>query len=117
MYLTTTIPYILYIVNVLSRFMNYAKESHFKEVKKVLRYVKGTLNYGIKFHRSKNFKLQDYSDSDWLGFLDDMKSTSDYYFSYGSGIFSWSSKKKSWHNQQLNQSLLQPQQLLIMSCG
>ena len=94
MYLTTTRPDILYTVNVLSRFMNCAKKSHFKGAKRVLRYVKGTLNYGIKFCRSENFKLQGYSDSDWAGSLDDMKSTSGYCFSFGTGIFSWSSKKQ-----------------------
>ncbi|PNX60132.1 putative copia-type protein, partial [Trifolium pratense] len=74
--------------------MNCAKESHFKAAKRVLRYVKGTINYGIKFCRSQNFKLQGYSDSDWAGSLDDMKSTSGYCFSSGSGIFSWCSKKQ-----------------------
>ncbi|XP_024626555.1 uncharacterized mitochondrial protein AtMg00810-like [Medicago truncatula] len=85
MYLTTTRSDILYDVNVLSRFMNCAKESLFKGAKRVLRYVKGTLNFGIKLCRSENFKLRGYSDSDW-----DMKSTSGYCFSYGTGIFSWS---------------------------
>jgi hypothetical protein len=94
MYLTATRPDILYAVNVLSRFMNCAKESHFKAAKRVLRYVKGTLNYGINFSQSQNFKLQGYSDSDWAGSLDDMKSTSGYCFSFGSGIFSWCSKKQ-----------------------
>jgi len=94
MYLTTTIPDILYVVSVLSRFMNYAKEPHFKVAKRVLRYVKDTLNYGMKFSQSQDFKLQGYYDSDWAGFLDDMKSTSGYYFSFGSGMFSWCSKKQ-----------------------
>lgn len=94
MYLTATRPDILYAVNVLSRFMNCAKESHFKAAKRVLRYVKGTLNYGINFSQSQTFKLQGYSDSDWAGSLDDMKSTSGYCFSFGSGIFSWCSKKQ-----------------------
>lgn len=70
--------------------MNCAKESHFKGAKRVLRYVKGTLYFGIKLCRSENFKLRGYSDSDWVGSLDDMKSTSGYCFSYGTGIFSWS---------------------------
>ncbi|RVX06896.1 Retrovirus-related Pol polyprotein from transposon RE1 [Vitis vinifera] len=42
----------------------------------------------------KNFVLHGYSDSDWTGCVDDMQSTSDYCFSFGSGIFSWSSKKQ-----------------------
>ncbi|KAL6318567.1 hypothetical protein AAG906_000645 [Vitis piasezkii] len=42
----------------------------------------------------KNFILHGYSDSDWAGCVDDMRSTSGYCFSFGSGIFSWSSKKQ-----------------------
>ena len=89
MYLTATRPDILYAVSVLSRFMNCAKESHFKAAKRVLRYVKETLNYGMKFSQSQDFKLQGYSDSDWAGSLDDMKSTSGNCFSFRSGMFSW----------------------------
>ncbi|KAL2586551.1 hypothetical protein AAZV13_13G060900 [Glycine max] len=94
MYLTTTRPDILYVVSVLSRFMNCAKESHFKAAKRVLRYVKETLNYRMKFSQSQDFKLHGYSDSDWAGSLDDMKSTSGNCFSFGSRMFSWSSKKQ-----------------------
>jgi len=60
----------------------------------VLRYVKETLNYGMKFNQSQDFKLQGYSDSDWARSLDDMKSSSGYCFSFGSGMFSWCSKKQ-----------------------
>ena len=38
--------------------------------------------------------LQGYSDSDWAGSIDDMKSTSGYVFSLGSGVFSWNLKKQ-----------------------
>ena len=57
MYLTATRPDILHVVSVLSRFMNCASESHFKAAKRVLRYVKGTLSYGIKFSTCQSFKL------------------------------------------------------------
>ena len=60
----------------------------------MLRYVKGTIDYGIKFSQVKNFILHGYSDSDWVGCVDDMRSTSGYCFSFGYGIFSWSSKKQ-----------------------
>jgi len=84
----------LYVVSVLSIFMNCAKESHFKAAKRVLRYVKETLNYGMKFNQLQDFKLQGYFDSDWAWPLDDMKNTSGYCFNFGSGMFSWSSKKQ-----------------------
>lgn len=94
MYLTATRPDILNAVSILSRFMHCASEWHLKAAKRVLRYVKGTCDFGIKFTRSKEFKLVGFSDSDWGGSIDDMKSTSGYCFTLGSGIFSWSSKKQ-----------------------
>ena len=73
MYLTETRTNIMYVVSVLSRFMNYANESHLRAAKRVLRYVKGTVSFGVKFCLTPNFELQGYYDSDWVGSLDDMK--------------------------------------------
>ncbi|KAG8478195.1 hypothetical protein CXB51_027990 [Gossypium anomalum] len=92
--LTATRPDILYAVGLLSRFMHCCNVAHFKAAKRVLRYVKGTLNFGVKFGRSKELKLVGYSDSDWASSVDDMKSTSGYFFSLESSVFSWSSKKQ-----------------------
>ena len=51
-----------------------------------------TLVYG--FSHVKNEDLLGFMDSDWVGFVDDMKSTNGYVFSLGSGVFSWNSKKQ-----------------------
>ena len=58
MYLTATRLDIMHVVNLLSRFMHCANEVHFKAVKRVVRYIKGTLSYGIQFSRIENFELQ-----------------------------------------------------------
>ncbi|XP_057999139.1 uncharacterized mitochondrial protein AtMg00810-like [Hevea brasiliensis] len=94
MYLIAARPDILQSASVISRFLNCASEMHMKVAKRAIRYVKGALDYGIKFTKCQNFKLQGYSDSDWAGSADDMKSTSGYCFNFGSGCFSWCSKKK-----------------------
>ncbi|XP_016732010.1 secreted RxLR effector protein 161-like [Gossypium hirsutum] len=94
LYLTATRPDILYVVSLLLRFMHCCNVAHFKTAKRVLRYVKGTLGHGVKFERAKELKLVGYSDSDWAGSVDDMKSTSGYFFTLGLGVFSWSSKKQ-----------------------
>ncbi|KAL3749900.1 hypothetical protein ACJRO7_010945 [Eucalyptus globulus] len=94
MYLTATRPDIMFPVSVLSRFLNCASELHMVAAKRVLRYLRGTLSYGIKFCRVQEFKLQGYSDSDWAGSMDDMMSTSGYCFTFGSACFSWCSKKQ-----------------------
>ncbi|XP_074337764.1 uncharacterized protein LOC141705328 [Apium graveolens] len=62
--------------------------------KRILRYIKGTLDHGLFYTHSQNPKLVGYSDSDYGGDLDDGKNTSGYAFHNGSGIFSWSSKKQ-----------------------
>lgn len=64
-----------------------------KATKRVLIYVKGTIDYGFKFSKCLDFKLQGFYDSDWGGSADDMKSTSGYCFIFGAGCFSWCSKK------------------------
>ncbi|XP_047254537.1 secreted RxLR effector protein 161-like [Capsicum annuum] len=94
MYLTATKPDILYVVSLLSRFTNCATNTYFRAAKRVIRYVKGTLNFGIKFNANQKHVLQGYSDSNWGGSSEDMKSISGYCFSLGSGVFSWCSKKQ-----------------------
>lgn len=66
-----------------------------KVAKRVLRYVKGTLKFGIHYYSSEKFNLVGFSDSDSGGSLDDCKSTSRNCFSLGSGLITWSSKKQS----------------------
>ncbi|KAL0418684.1 UNVERIFIED_CONTAM: Secreted RxLR effector protein [Sesamum radiatum] len=52
-------------------------------------------DFGIWYKSTNDAKLVGYTDSDWAGSVDDMKSTSGYTFSLGSGIFSWASKKQA----------------------
>jgi len=94
MYLTATRPDILFVVSLLSRFMHCASEMHLVAARRILRYVKGTVDYGVKYESCQNFKLCGFSDSDWAGSIDDMKSTSGYCFSIGSEVFSWCTKKQ-----------------------
>jgi hypothetical protein len=71
LYLTTTSPYIMYAVRFVSRFMESAKDSHWKMAKMILRYVAGTLNFGLSFSQFEDTHLSGYTDSDLLGSLDD----------------------------------------------
>ncbi|XP_016722827.1 uncharacterized mitochondrial protein AtMg00810-like [Gossypium hirsutum] len=95
LYFTATRLDIMFSVSVLSRFMNCCNDQHFQTAKRVLRYIKGTIGHGVLFKRVENMKLTGYVDSDWAGSCDDMRSTSGYAFSLGSGMFCWSSKKQS----------------------
>ena len=49
MYLTTTRPYILFVLSFLSRFMHGDSELHLRAAKRILRYVRGTISYGVRF--------------------------------------------------------------------
>jgi hypothetical protein len=68
-YLTTTRPDIAYSVSILSQFMAKPHESHWLATKRVLRYLKGTANFGIKYTNEFDVKLTGYSDSDWVEIL------------------------------------------------
>ena len=76
MYLTATRPDLLFIVSMLSRFMESLKKSHWGEGKRVLRYLCGTINEDIYYKRVKDLSLIGYRNSDWGGSVDDCRSTS-----------------------------------------
>ena len=84
-------------VGVLSQFMNKPGLQHVKGVKRVLRYIKGTLHYGIRFDKSSDadFKLYGFSDADWAGDVNTRKSTSGYICRIGGATISWKSKRQS----------------------
>uniref|UniRef100_A0A2N9ICE2 Integrase catalytic domain-containing protein n=1 Tax=Fagus sylvatica TaxID=28930 RepID=A0A2N9ICE2_FAGSY len=93
-YLTCTRPDILYGVGLVSRYMEAPTMTHLKTAKRILRYVKGTLDFGLLYSPSKEFKLFGYCDSDWAGDMDDRKSTTGFVFYMGDTTFTWTSKKQ-----------------------
>jgi len=95
LYLTTTRPNIMFATSLLSRFMQKPSQIHLGVGKRILRYLQGTKEYGIWYKSIGNPTLIGYTDSDWAGSVDDMKSTSGYAFSLGLGIFSCASKKQA----------------------
>ena len=68
--------------------------THFKTAKRILRYIKGTIDFGLLYSFSKDYKLIGYSDSDCGGDIDDRKSTSEFVFFMGDTAFTWMSKKQ-----------------------
>ncbi|XP_076936014.1 uncharacterized protein LOC143602945 [Bidens hawaiensis] len=62
--------------------------------KRVLRYVAGTIDYGIWYGKGEEICLEGYTDSDWASAIDDRKIVSASVFSIGSGVVTWSSKKQ-----------------------
>eukprot|EP00253_Pinus_taeda_P033087 PITA_33087 len=87
-YLTTTRLDISFSVGILSRFMQKPCEGHWSAAKRVLRYLKETQDFGIKYTQVDNFKLIGYSDSDFDGDKENGVSTLGYAMSLGLGVVS-----------------------------
>jgi hypothetical protein len=95
MYLVNTRPDICFAVNTLSQFMVEPRQEHWVAAKHVLRYLRGTMEYGLRYLGDGEVKLQGYSDSDWAGSATDRKSTSGCCFSLGSTMISWFNRKQT----------------------
>ena len=81
-------------MNNLSQFLKDPRHAHLV-VKHAVRYLKGIVEYGLKYEANQKTNLKVYVDSDWAGNAIDRKITSGCYFSMGSGVISWFSQKKS----------------------
>ena len=80
-YLTHTRPDLLYSIGILSRYMEKPSKEHLNAVKHVIRYVKGTADYGLLYKKGEsNSQLIGYSDSDFARDVGDRKSTSGYIY-------------------------------------
>nr|XP_048324835.1 wall-associated receptor kinase 5-like [Ziziphus jujuba var. spinosa] len=87
-YLTLTRPDISFAVGVVSRYMQSPKKPHLEAVRRILRYVKGTINLGLLYKRGEECKLVGYCDADYAGDHDTRRSTTGYIFSLDSGVSS-----------------------------
>nr|KYP44906.1 Retrovirus-related Pol polyprotein from transposon TNT 1-94 [Cajanus cajan] len=74
--------------------MSKPTELHLQAAKRILRYLKGTANYGILYKKGGEEDLITFTDSDYAGDEEDSKSTSGYVFLLGSRAVSWMSKKQ-----------------------
>ncbi|KAL5567911.1 hypothetical protein UlMin_024486 [Ulmus minor] len=93
-YLTLTRPDISYAVGVMSRYMQNPKKPHLEAVRRILRYVKSTIDYGLLYKKGEDCKLVGYCDVDYVGDHDTRRSTTGYVFKLGSGTISWCSKRQ-----------------------
>ena len=90
-----TRPDLSVAVGMLSQHMRNPSEDHWSGVKRVLRYIKGTFDFGLKFTYSDSFVLHGFADADWAGCSESRKSTSGEVFKIGNCTVSWRSKKQS----------------------
>ncbi|XP_050888276.1 uncharacterized mitochondrial protein AtMg00240-like [Lathyrus oleraceus] len=86
MYLIITRPGMMFGVSLISRFMAKPTMAHWLVVKRILRYLKGTINLGIFYRKQENnLKLEAFTDSDYASDLDDRRMTFGFVFKLGAG--------------------------------
>ena len=94
-YLTTSKSNIMFSVCVCARFQSCPKESHLIMVKRIIRYLKGTIRMGLWYLKTGQFSMTSFSDADYAGCRVDRKSTSGTCQFLDNCLVSWSSKKQN----------------------
>jgi hypothetical protein len=94
MYMIHTRLDICYEVIAMSQFMTELRQIHWVATKHILRYLRGTITYCLRYTFSGGSFLHGYADVDWAGSPVDQKSTCRYCFNLGSTMISWSIRKQ-----------------------
>ncbi|GKA91067.1 ribonuclease H-like domain-containing protein [Tanacetum coccineum] len=92
-YLTFTLPDISYAVQQICLYMHDPLDPHFTALKRILRYVRGTLDHGLQLHVSSTSQLTAFTDADWAGFPVTCRSTSGCCVFLGDNLLSWFAKR------------------------
>jgi hypothetical protein len=95
MYLTNIGPDICFVMNRLSQYMVEPRGFHLIAAKHVMRYLKGTIDYGLEYVLDLEISLQGFTDSDWADSVAYWKITHGCCFSLGSTMISWFSRKQT----------------------
>lgn len=93
-YLTFTRPDISYAVHQICLYMHDPRQPHLHALKRIIRYIKGTLTHGMQLYKGPVDSLTAYTDADWAGCPDTRCSTSGYCVFFGSNLVSWSAKRQ-----------------------
>lgn len=95
MYLSiATRPDITFAVNQASRYLEKPTTTHWRAVKRILKYLKGTINHGLRFKCDQKKQLLAYSDADYAGDLETRRSTTGYVLSFAGGTVPWNSQRQ-----------------------
>nr|GEX95606.1 ribonuclease H-like domain, reverse transcriptase, RNA-dependent DNA polymerase [Tanacetum cinerariifolium] len=99
-----TRPDLSYSVGLLSRFMQEPREQHMKAIRQLLRYIKGTKDYGITYMHNEGNKIHRFCDSSYRVNTQEGKGTTGIIFYYGESPISWSTQKQATVAQSLCES-------------
>ncbi|GKA55636.1 ribonuclease H-like domain-containing protein, partial [Tanacetum coccineum] len=92
-YLTFTRPDISYVVQQICLYMHDPRDPYFTALKRILRYVRGTIDHGLQLYVSSTSQLTAYTDADWAGCPVTRRSTSGYCVFLSDNLLSWSVKR------------------------
>jgi histone deacetylase 1/2 len=93
-YLTLMRPDLAFSVNKVCQFLHAPTTAHWSAVKRILRYVKGSMNIGLYISKSDSKLVSAFSDADWAGDTDDRRSTGGFAVYFGPNLISWSARKQ-----------------------
>ncbi|GJS96493.1 hypothetical protein Tco_0803461 [Tanacetum coccineum] len=94
MYLTSSRPNLIYAVCLCARYQAKPTEKHLNAVKRIFRYLNGTINMVLWYLKDTGMSLSAYLDADHMGCQDTRRSTSGSAQFFGDKLVSWSSKKQ-----------------------
>jgi histone deacetylase 1/2 len=94
-YLTLTRPDISFAVNKVCQYLHAPTTVHWSAVKRILRYVKHTMKLGLKIGKMSSLLVSGFSDADWVGCIDDRRSTEGFAIFLGSNLVSWNARKQA----------------------
>jgi hypothetical protein len=94
LYITTSCPDIMQAVGMVGHYQSTPKQSHLVAIKRIFKYLKGTMTCGMWYPINQNFQLTAYSDADWANCVDERKNTSGGAFFLGDSLVAWLSKKQ-----------------------
>ncbi|XP_050902770.1 uncharacterized mitochondrial protein AtMg00810-like [Lathyrus oleraceus] len=95
LYLTASRYDITFVVGVCARYETEPKMSHITQVKRILKYINGTSDYGMVYSHNANSMLIGYCDANWAGSANDRKITYGGCFFLGNNLISWFNKKQN----------------------
>jgi len=94
-YLTLTRPDISFSINKACQFLHEPTTVHFSMVKRILRYISGTIHLGLRIRKSRTMIVSAFSDADWAGCVDDRRSTGGFAVFLGDNLVSWTARKQA----------------------
>ncbi|XP_057835702.2 secreted RxLR effector protein 161-like [Cryptomeria japonica] len=95
LYVNATRPDIMQVVDVVAWYQEAPKETHVQAVKRIIKYLKGTMDFGLWYPKGDYFTLKEYIDAKWVSDTDDRKNTSGGAFFLGNNLVTWLSKKQA----------------------